>query len=317
MGYRASNLTQVTAWNDSPSPGKMAGIWQAGQGASADEAGDLYFLTGNGSWDGKDNFGESAIQLTPNADGVLKVGQYFTPLNWLSLNNGDTDLGSAGVVLIPGTSLLTGGGKQGMIYVMNTHVMGGLSTGTQDNVVQEFQATSIQNGGPSSHIHGGPVFFNGGSSAQYLYVWGENDYLRAYQYSNPHNDFSASGAQPPTELLFNPTAVAHSSMLAPQVGTGMPGGFLSTSSNGTTNGIVWALTPHACDTNSHVEPGALLAFDATNFSGSGTPRTLVNLWDSTQNLARDDVGYFAKFTYPTVAAGKVYVGSWGSVPARH
>jgi hypothetical protein len=314
MGYRASNLAQVTAWNDSPLPGSMAGIWQGGQGATADEAGNLYFLTGNGTSDGINNFGESAIQLVPNPTGILNVGQFFTPSNWASLNNGDTDLGSAGVVLIPGTSLVAGGGKQGMIYVMNSRAMGGFTTGTQDKVVQEFQATFIQNGGPSAHIHGGPVFFNGGTGAQYLYVWGENDYLRAYQYSNPHNNFSGNGAQPASELLFNATAVAHSSMFAPQVESGMPGGFLSTSSNGTNNGIVWALTPHACDANHNVEPGALFAFDATNFSGSGTQKTLVELWDSTQNLARDDVGYFAKYTYPTVAAGKVYVGSWGAVP---
>jgi hypothetical protein len=316
MGYRASNLFLVTAWNDSPSPGSMAGIWQGGQGATADEAGNLYFLTGNGTSDGINNFGESAIQLVLNPSGILNVGQFFTPSNWALLNNGDTDLGSAGVVLIPGTSLVTGGGKQGMIYVMNSHAMGGFSTGTQDKVVQEFQATFIQNGGPSAHIHGGPVFFNGGSGVQYLYVWGENDYLRAYQYSNPHNDFTGNGSQSASEALFNATAVAHSSMFAPQVESGMPGGFLSTSSNGTNNGIVWALTPHACDANHNVEPGALFAFDAANFSGSGTQKTLVELWDSMQNLARDDVGYFAKYTYPTVAAGKVYVGSWGAVPAE-
>jgi hypothetical protein len=314
MGYSASNLAQLTAWNDS-STGSKAGIWQGGQGPALDGAGNLYFLTGNGSWDGTDNFGESAIQLIPNSAGALGIGKYFTPWNYLQLNNGDADLGSAGVLLIPGTRLLVGGGKQGMLYVMDTNVMGGITQGPPDNVVQEFQATFIQNGGSTLHIHGGPVFFNG-PSAQYLYLWGENDHLRAYQYSNPVNAFPAGGGgPPPSGPLFNSTAAAQSSMLVPQIGSGMPGGFLSTSSNGTANGIVWALTPHACDANQHVEPGALFAFDATHFSGSGTPATLVDLWDSTQNLSRDDVGYFAKFTYPTVANGKVYVSSWGSVPA--
>jgi hypothetical protein len=315
MGYSASNLTQITAWNDSPS-GSMAGIWQGGQGATVDAAGNLYFLTGNGSWDGTDNFGESAIQLTTNSAGALRIGKYFAPSNYLQLNNHDTDLGSAGAVLIPGTSLLVGGGKQGMLYVMDTNVMGGITQAPPDNVVQEFQATFIENGGSTLHIHGGPVFFNGGSSAQYVYLWGENDHLRAYRYSNPLHSFPASGTgPPPAGPLFNSTAVAQSSMLVPQIGSGMPGGFLSTSSNGAATGIVWALTPHACDANQHVEPGALFAFDATNFSGSGSPRTLADLWDSTQNLSRDDVGYFAKFTYPTVASGKVYVSSWGNVPA--
>jgi hypothetical protein len=327
MGYQASgqpaSLTQVAAWNDSPANdngGNHAGIWQGGQGASVDTHGNLYFLTGNGAFDGVNNFGESAIQLTTSSTGALRVGQYFTPYNYVTLNGGDTDLGSAGGVLIPGTSLLVGGGKEGMIYVIDTTSMGGLTMGGPDNVVQEFQATSIQNGGATLHIHGGPVFFNGGSSAQYVYVWGENDYLRAYQYSNPFNAYPAGGhgsthQAVPVGGLFNSTAVAHSTMTAPQIQNGMPGGFLSTSSNGTANGIVWALTPHTCNANQNVEPGALFAFNATSFSGSGTTRTLIDLWDSTQNLSRDDVGYFAKFTYPTVANGKVYVSSWGSVPA--
>ena len=317
MGYNAGNLAQITAWNDSPT-GSMAGIWQGGQGATVDSAGNLYFLTGNGSWNGTNDFGESAIQLTPNSGGVLGVGKYFTPWNYLQLNNGDTDLGSAGVVLIPGTRLLAGGGKQGMLYVMDTNVMGGITTGAPDNVVQEFQATFIQNGGSTLHIHGGPVFFTA-PSAQYVYLWGENDHLRAYQYFNPAGAYPAGGGgPPPAGPLFNSTAAAQSTTLVPQVGSGMPGGFLSTSSNGTANGIVWALTPHACDANQHVEPGALFAFDAANFAATGGPTsTLVELWDSTQNLARDDVGYFAKFTYPTVANGKVYVGSWGSVPAAN
>lgn len=316
MGYDASNLRQITAWNDSPT-GYMAGIWQGGQGATVDEAGNLYFLTGNGAWDGTNNFGESALQLTLNSSGTLSVGKFFTPWNYLQLNYGDSDLGSAGVVLIPGTRLLAGGGKQGMLYVMDTTVMGGITTGAPDNVVQEFQATFIQNGGRTLHIHGGPVFFTA-PSAQYLYLWGENDHLRAYQYFNPAGAYPAGGGGPaPAGPLFNSTAAAQSTTLVPQVGSGMPGGFLSTSSNGTTNGIVWALTPHACDANQHVEPGALFAFDAANFTGSGATRTLVELWDSTQNLARDDVGYFAKFTYPTVANGRVYVSSWGSVPAAN
>ena len=44
------------------------------------------------------------------------------------------------------------------------------------------------------------------------------------------------------------------------------------------------------------------AFDATNLA--------TELWDSTQNLARDDVGNFAKYNPPTIANGKVYVASF-------
>lgn len=314
MSYNASNLAQITAWNDSPT-GTMAGIWQGGQGATVDGAGNLYFLTGNGTWNGTLNFGESALKLTPGPTGALAVGSYFTPWNYLQLNNADNDLGSAGAFLIPGTRLLVGGGKQGMLYVMDTNAMGGLSTGAPDHVVQEFQATFIRNGGYTLHIHGGPVFFTA-PTAQYVYLWGENDFLRVYQYANPAGAYPpGSGGPAPTGPLFNSNRAAQSTVLVPQIGTGMPGGFLSISSNGTSNGIVWALTPHACDANQHVEPGALFAFDASNFAATGSATgLLVPLWNSTQNLVRDDVGYFAKFTYPTVASGRVYVSSWGNVP---
>jgi hypothetical protein len=323
MGYRASDLSQVTAWNNTPAAknGSRGGIWQAGQGATVDQHGNLYFLTGNGTADGVDNFGESAIQLTRNSLGALRIGSYFTPWNYVALNGDDADLGSAGAVLIPRTTLLVGGGKQGMLYVMNTKAMGGVTPGAPDNVVQEFQATFIQNGGWSLHIHGGPVFFDGGSHGQFVYVWGENDYLRAYEYSNPHDAYPAGHSVGPPVLppggLFNSTAVAKSTMLVPQINTGMPGGFLSISSRGSDDGIIWALTPHACDANHNVQPGALFAFDATHFSGPGPTRTLESLWNSTQNLARDDVGYFAKFTYPTIANGKVYAAGWGHVPAAN
>src|SRR5208282_735673 len=60
------------------------------------------------------------------------------------------------------------------------------------------------------------------------------------------------------------------------------------------------------------EPGILYAFDAPQFQGSGATRDLVELWDSRQNQSRDDVSYFAKFTNPTTANGKVYA-SWGDV----
>ena len=97
----------------------------------------------------------------------------------------------------------------------------------------------------------------------------------------------------------------------------MPGGFLAVSSNGNEDGIVWALAVYACNANQHVEPGILYAFDAADFLGKKEPTAqLKELWNSKEYAARDDVGYFAKFTYPTIANGKVYAASWGSVPSH-
>ncbi len=319
MGFRTSDLKQVSTWSTTPS-GAQAGFWQSGQGVMADAAGNLYVLTGNGTANLGNNYGESAVRLSPVVMNSPTVSSFFTATNYLCLNNADLDIGSSGLIFLPGTDivpgagLVVGGGKEGVLYLMQSNNLGGYTNNGStcspqgDKVVQEFQAIFPTPGNATMHIHGSPVFYYSGTH-EYVYVWGENDSLRTYEFfpgSSPH---------------FNSTAVAASTMRAPQQvppnppypNGGMPGGFMSISSNGTTNGIVWALTVYACNANQQVSPGILYAFDASNFTGSGSTQQLKELWDSRQNGNRDDVGYFAKFTYPTVANGKVYAGGWGPV----
>jgi len=103
-----------------------------------------------------------------------------------------------------------------------------------------------------------------------------------------------------THILGQPLHTT-SPMLAPM---GMPGGMLSISANGSEagSGIVWASLPLQGDANQHVVPGILRAFDAENVARE--------LWNSHQNAGRDEVGNFAKFCPPTVADGKVYLGTF-------
>ena len=127
------------------------------------------------------------------------------------MNAGDMDLGSAGLMLIPNTNYVLGGGKQGVLYLADTNQMGGFNS-SGDKVRQEFQAVY---GKGTSHIHGSPSYFNSDVNGPTTYVWGENDVLRAFQFN-------------PTTGLLNTTPLATSTMTAPATNNdgAMPGGFL-------------------------------------------------------------------------------------------
>jgi hypothetical protein len=278
-----------TAEFDNSVPGGSASldsIWMAGQGPAADSSGNIYYITGNGTWDGVNNFGESIMKMSP----TLGLSSYFTANDYANLNNNDLDLGSGGCMVMPGTGYIVGGGKTGKIYVLNPASLGGLSA-NDANAIQVFQAVH-QPGGDTGHIHGAPAYFVN-STGPAIYVWGENDHGRCYQYVN--------GA-------FNTTASSVTTAVLPETnGPGMAGGNFAISANGTTNGIAWAYGVLSGDANSVTAgtvPGILFAFDANNLA--------TQLWSSQDNPSRDSMGNLAKFSYPVIANGLVYVSDFGT-----
>ena len=82
-----------------------------------------------------------------------------------------------------------------------------------------------------------------------------------------------------------------------------PPPFFSISSNGFTNAIVWALDgdTYVHSSNSGGQPAVLRAFDARDLSRE--------IYNSNENFPRDKAGKAVKFAVPTVANGKVYVGT--------
>ena len=277
LAYNAANLQQLAAYNDTPNS-LRGGIWMSGQGLVADSNNNVYLITGN-SQSSTDtavgDYGESFLKLGLSGN-ALSVLDFFKANNYHALNVSDVDLGSGGPVAIPGTTYIIGGGKQGLLYLVNTNDMGQLQQ-TSDRVVQEFQA--------DKGLIGSPVFWNNPASPT-LYVWGGPlDSLKAFSFSNGQ---------------FNTTPASASSVQTPK--GYIPCGALSVSSNQSVagTGIVWATIPLA-DPDSATVAGKLYAFDATNVSNE--------LWDSGQNTTRDDYGNFAKFCPPTVANGKVYVAT--------
>ena len=65
FAYNASNLSQVAVWNDTATGGE-GGIWMGGAGIVGDVFGNLFVSTGNGDWDGKTQFGQSVVKLSPS-----------------------------------------------------------------------------------------------------------------------------------------------------------------------------------------------------------------------------------------------------------
>lgn len=277
VGYNADTLQQAAVYCATANTG-YGGIWQSGQGLSADDDGNIYAITGNAVFDTSEaSFGDSFLKLS-TASGLSLISS-FTPYDDATLNSADLDLGTSGAILMPGTNLVVGGGKQGIIYALNRSALGGHGSSSDTGAVQTWP-------GAKGHIHGSVVFWTG-PGGQMLYVWAEFDKLKAFLFSNG---------------LFNTTPAFQSAMTAP---TGMPGGILTVSANGSIagTGIVWATLPLVGDANSATVPGVLRAFDASN---------LKELWNSRQVAVRDDLGNFAKFNPPTVVNGKVYVGTFGA-----
>ena len=279
MAYDATTLQQLAIFNTTPN-GSDGGIWQSGVGLAGDAGGNVYAITGNGDFtanaSGKD-YGDSFLKFSTS--GGLSVSDYFTPSDQAALFSGNEDLGAGGPVAIPGTSLLVGIGKDKLFRVVDSTNMGGYNSAF-DSDVQTFTAAL-------SPYFGAPTYWNSPNNGPVVYLWGPKDYLKAYKY---------------TGGLFQTTPVTQSTV---QNSTGFSNSApLSVSSDGALlgSGIVWGSASFSGVATGPSVPGILRAFDATNLA--------TELWDSKQNTARDDVGLYAKFNPPTVANGKVYLGSF-------
>jgi hypothetical protein len=302
MGFDATTLARVVTFNTTPD-GQAGGLWQSGQGAASDGT-SLFLLTGNGTVGVKDgdprslrNRGHSFLKLSRDGAGSLRIDTWFTPYNYDYLNYADLDLGSAGMTFVPGTRLAIAGGKGSWMYVVDRENMGGLtnSTTTDDNVIQSFNVNAPY------HIHGSPLFW-GQPKGGRLYVWAEEDKLKAYPYLGE--------SYTPGAKVFDTDHVETSLVQAPHQGIVdkplMPGGVLSLSANGSVpgTGIIWASHQFTGDANNDVRPGILRAIDAEDITQE--------LWNSQANAAADDCGKYAKFAAPTVANGKVYLASFSN-----
>ena len=277
MGYDATTLSQKFAWSSTvaSSGNNQGAIWQSGNGPALDASGNVYVETGNGAFDGLNNFGDSTVKLSASGS-VLDYFDYFTPFDQATLDANDIDLGSSGVVILPDAvgsathqHLALATGKTGILYLLDQTNLGKFNSGSNHDVqeVSVVPNTTNSDGG----IFGQPAYWNGN-----LYVVGVNDSLRQFLISNGSISIPSSS---------NSTNAFPFRGATPAV-----------SANGATNGIVWLVDVTAYQTNGWA---ILDAYDATNVS---TP-----LYSSPASGGVGAGPLSSKFTVPTVANGKVYV----------
>jgi hypothetical protein len=280
MGYDAATLTQSFVWSttDATSGNHQGAIWQSGGGPSADASGNIFVETANGAFDadsGGINYSDSVVKL--NASG--SVLDYFTPFNESLLNSGDVDLGSSSVVLLP-DSVGTPAHRHLMIATGKPgkiFLLDQTDLGKFNSVLsQDLQEVDVLNAMQViGGVFGPPAYWNGN-----IYVAAISDYLKQFTI--------ASGT-------ISSTPHSHSSGIYSKRGS-VP----AVSANGTSGGIVWALDISAYPSG----PAVLNAYDATN---------LATQLYSSPTSGTGAAGNAVKFAVPTVANGRVYVGTQGQL----
>ncbi len=254
------------------------GIWMGGDGLCVDpnNTSMLFFETGNGTYGNATGgttspteFGDSVMRLSTTSG--LAVSDWFTPYNQLNLQNGDTDLGSGGALLFP----------NGVGSTAHPHLM--LAAGKQGSIYLIDRDTMTSDGlhynsagSPDKVVQVLSAIGAAFSTPAYFngkfYYGAQGDVMKAFTISNG--------------VMAGPTTKGTRSF-------SHPGATPSISANGTTNGIVWVTAMGT--------PAVLCAYDANTVA--------TEIYASDAAGTRDQLPAGVKFTLPTVANGKVYVGT--------
>lgn len=276
MAYDARSLRQLAAFVTSPNADD-SGIWQGDTGPAADAAGNVFVATGNGAFDvtrGGHDYGDSILRLTRSGNAIA-VRDYFTPSDEVRLNTEDGDLGSGGPVLLPDQP-----GPHRRLLLLGGKG-GGFYVVDRDAMggfrlgANPHAAQALDTG---KSIFGAAAYWNG-----HVFTLWSNDVLK---------DFALRSGR----LSAQPVARATHEFID-------PGATPSVSANGNRDGIVWVIETRGW--RAPDRPAVLRAYDASNVAHE--------LYDTEQRAERDRAGTALRFTIPTVANGRVYVGAKGEL----
>jgi hypothetical protein len=275
--YNGSALIQKAIINVAPNR-QRGGIWMSGGAPAVDSSNNLYVITGNGENTAtsatapNNDYGNSLLQLTPS----LTVSQWFTPSDESVNADQDIDFGSGGAAIL--ADLPAG----------NTVTHAIIAAG-KDKQLFVLNRDLLGGFGDAAAVQKLDLTYATFSTAAYwnntLYIGGLNAPLRALRLNTSNAQFAISSA---TSHLY-----------------GFAGATPSVSSAATQNGVVWSLDTGSWCTHQSKScaPVILYAHNAASMS--------TELWNSSLN-ANDAAGYGVKFSVPTVANGKVYVGTRGN-----
>jgi hypothetical protein len=283
ISYNETTLAQQSVLNVTPNGGEGA-IWAAGAGLAADSNSNIYFDDANGTFDTTLNgsgfpingdYGNAIMKLSTKK-GKLAVADYFNMYNTVSESDADEDLGSGGAMVIPN-------------FKDSSHVMHELVVGAgKDSNIYLANRTNMGKFNPNNNNQiyqevtgalAGSVFSAPAFAEKSIYYGAVGDSIKAFS-------FNSNG------LLNTTPASATSTQF------GYPGSTPSISGNSARTLILWA--------TENTSPAVLHAYSAKNLG--------VELYNSNQAAGgRDHFGNGNKFITPTIANGKVYVGTTNGV----
>jgi len=276
FGYDPATLARkfVFSTSDPTSGSGGAALWGGGAGPAADASGNIYVTTGNGIYDGVKNFSESVLKISPT--GTLL--DWFTPFNRGTLDANDVDMGSAGMMILPDSvgsaahpHLALATGKIAILYLLDQTNLGKFNSSSNQDVQEVIPVPPPNTTQLDGGLYGLPAYWNG-----FIYTTGQNFPVSQFRISNGS--------------MATPQFAVSSNQFPPR------GATPSVSANGNTNGVVWVLDLSGWPSNGNA---ILYAYDAANVS---------NMLFSSPSSGTGAAGPAVKFTVPTIANGKVYVG---------
>ena len=180
-----SKLVNTAIFCTNPNGGED-GIWQGGKGLVADAAGNIYFTTGNGTFDANTkgissltSYGMSIVKVSTPA---LTVLDWFAPHDEANRSNSDSDVGNIGPLLNPNTSrVFMGGTKFGSSFLMDSNSLGKYN-GSADQVVQRID-------GMSSAVGQNSIAWENSATIKYVYQWGNGNNILQWRYDTTVGTF--------------------------------------------------------------------------------------------------------------------------------